>query len=335
MFTVTLAGCSESFPCAEDDTITRAGLRAGYALPYECNTGSCGTCKVEVVEGDVRLLRTDPPGLTDRDRAKRRTLGCQATPTTNCVVKARWEPLAPEIPRPERYAARLIATREVTHDIREFTFESDRPAWFLPGQYALLHFADGLTRPYSMSNLPGDGHWQFCIRHVAGGQATPRLFDARPGGLRLALDGPFGNAFLRRESSRDIVCIAGGSGLSPVLSIARAVAADEALQERHVYFFYGGREPRDLCGEDVLMALPELRGRCWYVPVVSNPADAGAVAWTGRTGYVHAAVAEALPGLLPDYEFYFAGPPAMAVAVQRMLLDAKVPLAQMHFDQFY
>ena len=45
----------------------RAGLRSGLGMPYECNAGSCGTCKVELVEGQVESLRPDAPGLTDFD----------------------------------------------------------------------------------------------------------------------------------------------------------------------------------------------------------------------------------------------------------------------------
>ena len=61
-----------AFSCAADDTILRAGLRAGLGFPYECNSGACGTCKVELLEGKIHSLRPDAPGLGERDRAKNR-----------------------------------------------------------------------------------------------------------------------------------------------------------------------------------------------------------------------------------------------------------------------
>ncbi len=336
MCTIRLGGTDVAFLCASIDTITRAGLRAGIPMPYECNTGSCGTCKMELVSGEIDSMRPDAPGLADRDRAKRRILGCQARPTRDCVVKVRVEPPALDEPRPEHLAATLAATRQVTHDIREFSFDLAELKPFRPGQYALVHLPGvAAPRPYSMSNIAGTRNWQFQIKRVPGGQVTTVLFDRLQHGSTIHIDGPYGHAYLRPDAPRDIVCIAGGSGIAPAVSIARGIAETRSLADRHVYFFYGGRGPADICGEDVLTALPQLQGRYTYVPVISEPGGCDPESWTGCTGFVHEAVADILGETLPAYEFYFAGPPAMAVAVQRLLIDAKVPMAQMHFDQFY
>ena len=77
MFLIRVAGTDIAFPCAASDTITRAALRAGVPLLYECNTGSCGSCKVELVSGGIDSLRPDSPALSERDRGKQRILGCQ------------------------------------------------------------------------------------------------------------------------------------------------------------------------------------------------------------------------------------------------------------------
>ena len=335
-FTMTLADSMTAFPCAAHDTITRAALRAGVALPYECNTGACGSCKVELMSGDIESLRPDSTALSDRDRAKSRVLGCQAQPRSDCVIKVRVDPAAPAMPRPAEQVATLVSTRDLTHDIREFDFALAAPAGFLPGQYALLRLPGvAAVRAYSMSNIAGGTCWQFQVKRVPGGQATGVLFDRLTVGAKIALDGPFGHAYLRVDAPRDVVCIAGGSGVSPVLSIARGMAECASLNGRHLYFFYGGRTPADICGEDVLRALPQLQGRCTYVPVVSSLETATADVWSGRTGFVHDAVADALGARLPAFEFYFSGPPPMTLAVQRMLMQAKVPMGQVHFDQFF
>jgi toluene monooxygenase electron transfer component len=344
MFTIRLADSDTAFSCAATDTIARAGLRADLPMPYECNTGSCGTCKVELVSGVIDSLRPDAPGLTDRDRAKRRILACQARPTKDCIIKVRLDPDAPRVPRPECAAARLVSTRDVTRDIREFSFACSAARPFLPGQYALIHLPGvDAPRPYSMSNIAGGPIWQFQIKRVPGGQATSVLFDQLRPGSTVAIDGPYGHAYLRPDAPRDVVCIAGGSGIAPAVSIARGMAESASLAPRHLYFFYGGRGPADICGEDVLRGLAPLRGRYTYVPVISEPLDAARggpggcdpSAWSGCTGFVHEAVADMLRTTLPAYEFYFAGPPAMALAVQKSLIEAKVPMTQMHFDQFY
>ena len=57
------------FECGAEDTITRAALRAGLGMPYECNVGSCGTCKVEMVGGAIDSAWPAAPALTERDRS--------------------------------------------------------------------------------------------------------------------------------------------------------------------------------------------------------------------------------------------------------------------------
>ena len=78
-----------SFACEDGDTILRAALRAGVGMPYSCNTGSCGNCRFDLVEGSVRHLRADPPAWSERDLKRNRWLGCQATPDGDCRVKFR------------------------------------------------------------------------------------------------------------------------------------------------------------------------------------------------------------------------------------------------------
>ena len=109
----------------------------------------------------------------------------------------------------------------------------------------------------------------------------------------------------------------------------------ELVADRKIHFVYGGRTERDICGEDMLKALPGFGTRIHYHPAISmvdNPASAG---WNGHTGFVHDAAEKLFGDQLAHMEVYFAGPPPMAQAVMKMLIKAKVPAGQMHFDQFY
>lgn len=322
-----------TFPCAPDDTLLRAGLRAGFGFPYECNAGSCGTCKVELVAGEIDSIRPDAPGLTDADRARNRVLACQARPTSDCDIKVRLRPENVPRHRPARFAATLARKRELTHDMREFTFTTRGAPGFRPGQYALFYLP-GLPAPrtYSMANVDAaSGEWQFIVRRVPGGVGTVALFDRVAVGTEITLDGPFGLAYLREESPRDLVCIAGGSGLAPILSVARAAALAAGYAQRRIHVFFGARSPRDVCGREELAALPGFAERITFEPVVSEP-DAS---WTGATGFVHERVRAFVADRWKDYEYYFAGPPPMVEAVQRMLIDQRVAFPQVHFDRFY
>ena len=221
---ITIQGAAPTtFTCDDDDTILRAALRAGLAFPYECNVGSCGNCRFELVEGEVEHLRKDSPAYTERDVQRKRWLGCQANPHGDCTIKVRLaDHYKPHI-LPVRTKGTLTHMHDLTHDIREFRFKLDVPVKFLPGQYALLSVTgvEG-ARAYSMGNVTADGaEWHFQIKRVPNGAATGELFDRIKIGETIGLDGPYGMAYLREDSPRDILCLAGGSGLSPMVSIAR------------------------------------------------------------------------------------------------------------------
>jgi len=324
------------YACGEDDTLLRAGLRAGLGLPYECNSGSCGTCKVELLEGRIDSLRPDAPGLSERDRARNRVLACQARPATDCRIKVRLRPENVPLLRPARFRATLESSRDLTHDMREFRFAAaaDSPG-FLPGQYALFYMP-GLEAPrtYSMSNVDdGSRAWEFIVRRVPGGTGTARLFDAVHIGQEIPLDGPYGLAYLRTDSPRDIVCIGGGSGLAPVLSIARGALQEPRLAGRNIHVFYGARTTRDLCGETELCTLPGFGERLFFHPVLSESQDPEG--WKGPKGFVHEQARAFIGERWAEFEYYFAGPPPMAQAVQQMLIEKRVPYPQVHFDSFY
>lgn len=336
MSTVTNAKDGFSFAQAEDDTILRAALRSGYGMAYECSAGGCGGCVFDPVAGDFEILWADAPGLSRRDRQKGRMLACQTRARGNAEIRC--SSAAEYVPpvRPQRHRLRLLGTRDVTHDMWEFRFAGTSAAEFLPGQYMLLDLqgVEG-SRAYSFSNIANDaGEWHFIIRRVKGGAATQMLFDELREGDEIAADGPYGTAYLRSASPRDLVCVAGGSGFAPMLSILRGADAEGMLNERKAYFLFGARNARDVCGSEEMAALPAFAGAGRFIPVVSEVAEGET--WDGPTGFVHTHIASSLPRPLADYEFYFAGPPPMTQAIQELLMiEHKVPFGQIHFDRFF
>lgn len=335
--TISIANDARAFSCASGDTLLRAGLRAGIGLSYECNAGSCGTCKIELVQGSVHDLYPGAPGIKPRDRERGRRLACQSVPLGNCTIKSRTSPeyVTPNAPR--RRVARLWQTRDITHDIREFIFQDEAEVSFLAGQYAMLQFPGApAPRAYSMSNTSNEeGHWKFMIRRTPTGAVSNALFELQPGS-NVEIDGPYGLAFLREESERDIVCIAGGSGIAPMVSILDATAQHATLGQREAWLFYGGRGPSDVPAIDGLFANRWPKERLRWHPVISVPALVEGLDWKGETGFVHDLLPRKLPRALHAYEFYLAGPPPMVEATIRLLVaENKVPQGQLHFDRFF
>lgn len=333
--TIRLVGSEQTYLCGTGDVMLRAAQRTGIAFPYECNVGSCGNCKFELVEGEVAMQWEQAPGWSEKDKQRKRYLGCQSQPLGDCTIKLRPDARCAPQHRPQRTVAQLVFRRSITHDIEEFRFLLDRPQRFESGQYALVHLprVQG-PRAYSMSNVNDDGAvWEFQVRRTPSGAGSKVLFEEVLPGQKVQIDGPYGMAWLRRDAPRDLLCLAGGSGLAPMVSIARGASAEPALAQRQIHFLYGARTPADVCGQDMLRVLPGWGTRIHYEAVVSSPATTES--WSGATGYLHNFACQRFGERLAQMEIYFAGPPAMANAMQQMLLAAKVPLEQVHFDQFY
>jgi toluene monooxygenase electron transfer component len=320
-----------------DDTVLLASLRAGVGFPYECNAGACGSCKYELLEGEVQSLCENPPGLTARDIRKNMHLACQTRPLSSISVKTRLSDEYVPLISTEKFKAKFIESLDVTHDIKEFVFLADQPAKFQPGQYALLSFPSlGIKRAYSMSNLPNSqGEWRFQIRKVADGKSTDFLFNHIAPGDEIELDAPYGMAYVR-DNARNIVCVAGGSGLAPMVSIARGASEQGWLKNKTLHFFYGGRSYRDVGVESQISNLPGFGQQIFFHPVVSDMSEENLKHWSGEFGFVHESVEKRLGDGIKEYEFYFAGPPPMTKSLQEsLMLKHQVPFEQIHFDRFF
>lgn len=315
----------------DEDSLLRGALRSGIGLPHECSVGACGACRFELLAGTMETLWQEAPGLSERDRRRGKRLACQSRPLGDCLIRVRCDgDYAPAV-APRRFQATLRERRALAADMTEFTLAGPGPAGFLPGQYALL-YPPGVNgaRAYSMCNLPNDdGLWQFIIRRVPGGRGSASVFEHLVPGASIPFDGPYGHAYLR-PGARDVVCVAGGSGVGPMLSVARAALAGDAT--RRVHFFLGLRSQSDLRVAGLLGPLACERLR--VTTVLSCPAPD--VPWVGATGFVHEEVDRALTGPRQALEFFFAGPPPMIAALQDLLMVRdRVPFGQIHFDRFF
>ena len=333
MVNITLSD-GQSFPCDHGDTILRAALRQGLGLDYECSVGVCGVCKVSALSGEFEDLRPDAPGLSERDRRKGRILACQARPKVDCVIRVEDRPDQRPPLRPQALSGRLSEIEDLSHDMRRLVVETAEPAHFLAGQYALLTPPNGPERAYSLANIANasgksgkPGRWEFIIRRVTDGAAGRIWFDPelKPG-ASVSIDAPYGHAYLR-DSERDVVCVAGGSGLAPMLSIVRAIAAEHT--HRRVFLFQGVRTAADRCGEELVRALAGYGERIQHHIVISQGnAPAGCT-----QGLVHEAIRDRLGDQLEAFDFYAAGPPPMLDALES-LLDGRAP-DRLRFDRFF
>ncbi|MDP3230180.1 MAG: 2Fe-2S iron-sulfur cluster-binding protein [Acidovorax sp.] len=337
---IFVEGVPQAFEASGRDPLLRSALRAGVGFPYECNAGSCGSCKFELLDGTLDAPEEITRGTSARDRQKNKYLACQVKPTGDCRIKVRTNESFVPLFAPRAMRATLLERIDHTGDLSEFRFKADGPAQFLGGQYALLSISGAFPadwRAYSMANLPNEsGEWHFFIKRVPGGSFTEPLFDSFRVGDALQLDGPYGMAYARHDVDRPAMCIAGGSGFSPMLGIARSFAEQGTLRGHRLEFVYGCRGPLDQPDAGLVEVLRNQMGSLDYSVVVSDAEAAAAHGWSGSKGFLHEVLAERLGEDSASREYYLSGPPLMVDAVVRLLvLEKKVPVEQIHYDRFF
>jgi len=321
--------------CAADETILFAGLRAGLALPYECASGGCGTCRARLVAGQVANRWPGATGLSERDRRKGdRILMCQSVPDGPCQLRLPIRDAAPGEPRPARLMGRLAERELLTADIAQFVIDTGRPFPYLPGQFVQLEFADGVRRAYSMTH-PKRHHRQtkleLLVRAKPGGAASDWLFSRLCPGAELVIEGPYGRSYAQSKPDRPVVCLAGGTGLAPVLAIAGQLTAE--APDRVLRLYVGVRRAQDLVLTDRLAALADSGVS---VVLVTEQERGAAHPRLGpiRTGLALDQLASDITDL-SGHDIYVAGPaPMIDAALRRLVRDGTASADQIFFDRF-
>lgn len=326
---IILEGHAHPVPVQAGDTILESLLRAGVPFPFSCQAGNCGTCKCELVSGDVLELEHSEHALAPQERAKGIILACRTQVWDDTVVRRiDAEDLVLHPSRVMR--CRVLALEELTHDIKglRLAIDAGGPFTFSAGQYAQLEFAPGLSRHYSMANTPEEPELAFHIRRIPGGRTSAFVGTQLKAGDRVKVSGPLGVAYLREKHAGPVLLVAGGSGLAPIESILRTLLGRRLAAPVTLYF--GIRGDRDLYHEAMLRNLADQHRNFTYHVVLSEP--------KGRSGRRNGLVHEAVDADLKDAAgvmAYLAGPPVMVEATSARLASRGLAPSQIHADAFY
>jgi NAD(P)H-flavin reductase/ferredoxin len=328
--TVSVEGTPTTIEVAAGKTLLEAMLGQGLAMPHDCKVGSCGTCKFKLVSGKIGELSPSALALEGDEVRSGYRLACQAIPRSDLTIAVD-APLAHGT-AVAGYRGTIVAAPRLCEDIIGLTIELDRPLAFAPGQYADLT-APGIdgARSYSFAFAALDGpvrKLHFHIRHVPGGAFTDWLFGGDRTGMELVVTAPFGQ-FALKDSKAPILCIAGGSGLAPILSILQHALASGGT--RPVHLLYGARRRTNLYAVANIDALRER----WQVPFVFVPAlsdENPDSDWQGARGLI----TEQIAGVsdLPAHEAYLCGPPAMIDLAEAYLIASGVERSSISADRF-
>jgi len=296
----------------EGESILDAGLREGVQLPFECRHGGCGVCKGHILYGTVDYGAYQPDMLTDAEKRDGKALLCCATPLSD--VEVEYVPVsAPGGFSVKTYTARVQRMVRLTENVMQLFLKPERgeELRYYAGQYINIILDSGERRSFSFATAPNDGNGEIelQIRWIQGGRFTTHVFTAMKEGDVVRFEGPLGSFFLREDSTKPIIFVAGATGFAPVKSMVEY--AFRTGMQRQMLLYWGVRSLSDL----YLAALParwqQEHANFKFVPVLSEPKPGDH--WTGRTGLVHEAILQDFPNL-KEYQIYACGSAAMVAA---------------------
>ncbi len=328
---VTVQPSQHCFNVEEGETVLDAALRQGLAFPYGCRNGKCGSCKGRLLAGTVRYAQGQPSGLSDADRDAGFALFCQALPECDLSVEQREIGQSKEIPV-KTLPCRIATIDHLNHDVVRLRIKipSTERLQFFAGQYIDFLLKDGRRRSFSIANAPHDDETiELHVRHVDGGRFTTEVFESMHEKDILRIEGPLGSFYLREESERPIILMAGGTGFAPVKGMIEHALAMNL--QRPIHLYWGARALEDLYQDELAQSWSHEHEHIKYTPVLSAPKPEDN--WQGQTGFVHEVICADYADL-SNVEVYASGPPAMVYAGRDAFADNGLDLDNYFSDAF-
>ena len=325
----------------EKDLVVKGGrsvffslLDEGIFIPSACGgRGTCSYCKVKIPEGAGPVLPTETPYLNDKELADNVRLSCQVKVRNDIKVV-----LPEELFLVKEYKVRLADIQDVTPAIKEVTFDILSPKegiTFKPGQYIQLQVPgyelhkEPDFRAFSLAS-PSDvhDHIKLYITKSPEGFVSIYVHEYMKDQEELVMRGPFGD-FYYRDSDRDILLIATGSGLAPIRSILHHIERNNI--QRKTTLFFGARTKADLLHYDEIKELEKTLYDFTYVPILSHPGDSDN--WDGKTGLITELIINDLPEN-PNIQAYICGAPIVVELSDKELKKKGLTQDYIFYDKF-
>ena len=334
--------------------------------------GTCGQCKVKVLEGGGEILQTEMSHISKGEAREGERLSCQVTVKQDMKVEVpeevfgvkKWEctvksnhnvatfikEFVLQLPEGEAVPFRAGGFIQIERpggikvDYKDFDIEEEyRGDWdhFNLWQYTSYE-PEETIRAYSMANYPEEyGIIMLNVRiasppprnpNVAPGKMSSYIFSLKPGD-KVTISGPFGE-FFARDTEKEMVFVGGGAGMAPM----RSHIFDQFKRiktDRKVTFWYGARSVREMFYvEDFDGIAEEFSNFEWNVALSdAQPEDN----WDGYKGFIHNVLHDEYLKDHPnpeDCEYYLCGPPIMNQCVIDMLLSLGVERDDIMLDDF-
>jgi len=302
-------------------------------IPSACGgRGTCGLCKLKVLEGAGPLLPTEEPFLDKEEIESNVRLSCQVKVRNDLKIE-----IPPNLFAIREYVCKCAEITDLTYDIKQFRFDLVEPDGmdFIPGQYIQLltpaykKGVEQVYRAYSVSSNPArKDSIELIIRLVPGGICTTYCFDYLKVGDEVRLNGPYGDFHLS-DTDVPIVFIAGGSGMAPIKCILHNMK--NTGNKRKATYYFGANKVEELFLLGEMKQFEEELANFTFVPVVVGSEDGKK--WSGEIGFVTDAVRRNVKNA-PESEAYLCGSPGMIDASIAVLKELGMPEEAIFYDKF-
>ena len=302
-------------------------------IPSACGgRGTCGLCKLKVLEGAGALLPTEEPFLDKNERESNVRLSCQVKVRNDLKIL-----IPEELFAVKEYTCKCTDITDLTHDIKQFTFKMIEPDKidFIPGQYvqfltpAYAKNREEIYRAYSISSDPADkSKIELIIRLVPGGICTTYCFEYLKVGDEVKLNGPYGQ-FQLRDTDAAIIFIAGGSGMAPIKCMLHHMK--NTGNKRKATYYFGANNIKELFLSDLMRQFESDLPNFKFAPVVRafEPNEN----WDGEKGLVTEAVMKNEKDA-SQCESYLCGSPGMIDASIKVLKSLGMSEDKIFYDKF-
>ncbi len=314
-------------------TLLSTLMEQGIFIPSACGgRGTCGYCKVKVLEGGGLLLPTETPYLEPDEVKDNVRLSCQIKVREDMAIE-----IPPELFLIKEFRARVVGLRDLTDEIKELRLRLIEPdaITFKAGQYVQFQVPEyeecpgSVYRAYSIASSTHEPHdIALVVTKIPGGLATTFIHEVLKEGDEVTFNGPYGEFYLR-ESDREIFLVATGSGMAPVLSILHQMAVKKI--ERKTTFVFGARQKKDLFYVEEIEALKEQIPHLEVIMTLSRPQEEDQ--WEGEKGRVTKVLEDIIKNG-ENKEAYLCGNPAMVESCQGLLTKKGIPQGLIFFDKF-
>lgn len=326
---VLIENSGHTFEVRPSQTVLEAAIEAGINMPYGCRNGACGACKGKVLTGKVSHDDYQSSAMSDAELAAGQALFCCARPLEDLVIECRQIDVTIGV-KPRILPVRVQKKERLTEDVMALFLQlpATEKLSFMAGQYLEFILKDGRRRAFSLANAPHDSQFlELHVRLVQGGHFTEYVFNDMPEKTIMRIEAPLGSFYLRENSEKTIIMVAGGTGFAPIKGMIEHMQFNQI--NRPVFLYRGARKVDDLYLNDLCERWAEMMPNLNYIPVISDEtAD-----WAGKTGLVHQAVLNDFSDL-SQHEVYVCGAPAMVDVAQKTFGEKGLPEDAFFSDAF-